>query len=73
MAIESFIHGKHDAGHHEGKRSSLRRLAQSDEEIIDFWKWAWPELWRAALNGELVDERELEPPSAKKRPLDKEP
>lgn len=36
MAVEKFIHGKHDDAHHEGKRSEVRRLAEADHHLLDY-------------------------------------
>lgn len=33
MATEKFIQGKHDNGHHDGRRSTLRRLQGAIEQI----------------------------------------
>ena len=57
MAIEHFIHGKHDKGHHEGKRSEVRRLATTDDEL----RALWPELWDAVVSGRLERDQELKP------------
>lgn len=51
MSEKEPIRGKVDNGHHEGKRSSLRRIAETDEEVIEFWKEVWPELWNYVVNG----------------------
>ena len=34
MATEKYIHGKHDKGRHEGKRSELLRIAEANEEVV---------------------------------------
>ena len=35
MAVEKFIAGKHDSGHHEGKRSEMRRIDEANDELLD--------------------------------------
>jgi hypothetical protein len=45
MSVEKYIHGKVDEGKHEGKASEVRRLAETDEEILDFWRTVWPEIF----------------------------
>jgi hypothetical protein len=35
MAVEKFIAGKHDSGHHEGKRSEMRRIDEAENEVLD--------------------------------------
>ncbi len=36
MSVEKYIHGKVDRGHHEGKRSEMRRLDECREDVIEF-------------------------------------
>ena len=51
MSNEQYIHGKKDDGKHDGRYSNVRRLAESDEEIIEFWAAIWPELVEYVTNG----------------------
>ncbi|MBU6501190.1 MAG: hypothetical protein KGJ90_05440 [Patescibacteria group bacterium] len=65
MSAEKFINGKHDDAHHEGLRSTVRREAESEQEIVDFWSWAWHEIVDLlASGGELEDDsgRDLRSP-----------
>lgn len=51
MGNEQYIHGKKDDGKHDGKRANIRHMAESEEEIIEFWKVVWPELIEYVLHG----------------------
>ena len=55
-SIEKDIHGHHDSGHHEGRYSELKRIAETDDQIINFWIEVWPELVEAFSKGELEDD-----------------
>lgn len=56
MAVEKYIYGKHDEGHHVGRRANWKAQLNSEEEIIDFWMNVWPELVEAVKNGTLEEE-----------------
>lgn len=61
MSEKEPIRGKHDEAHHEGRRGALRRLFESDDQMIEFLKdFLCPELWEAALKGELTDDSGLQ-------------
>ena len=63
MSNPESIHGKVDSGHHDGMYASVRHLAETDEEVIDFWMNVWPELVNYVLYGEKWE----------KPPVDTEP
>lgn len=56
MATEQFIEGKHDDGHHDGRRSNVLREKASEQEIVDFWEWFWPEYVALVRAGKKVEE-----------------
>lgn len=62
MSQEKFIEGKHDDGKHDGRYASVRHLAETDEEIIEFWMSVWPELVNYILHGEDWDNQSSLPP-----------
>ena len=63
MAIEKFINGKHDDGHHEGKASEIRRILEAEDMIRELW----PEFYEAALKGKLELEDDFHPHDDRKK------
>ena len=52
MATERYIHGKQDNSNHDGRYASVRHLAETDAEVIEFWEEVWPELKNYVLYGD---------------------
>ena len=52
MATERYIHGKQDNSNHDGRYASVHHLAETDEEVIEFWEEVWPELKNYVLYGD---------------------
>lgn len=38
MAVEKWIRGKYDSGHHEGKRSEIRRIQEAKNQVLEYGK-----------------------------------
>ena len=36
MAVEKYIHGKHDDAAHVGRYANVRRLAEAEQRMVDY-------------------------------------